>query len=258
MQTIVTTLLFPDGAPGLVTHVAPWFDARFFPVEELAGRLEAQEHRRHIKTHTPADGIPWFPDASYIAVYRDGRDAFMSFLNHMRGLRPDVMVAMAASAAEEGIAFGDRPPLEDVHEFFAWWLDTGVFFHHLASFWAHCDEENVLLAHYDDMTADLAGEMRRVADFLELEVDEDRFPAQVEQCTFAAMKARPDEISDYDRLFVNGAETFLYKGTNGRWRDVLTPAELDAFARAQAEALPADAVAWLTGTAADRRRLLTK
>jgi aryl sulfotransferase len=258
MQTIVTTLLFPDGAPGPVMHVAPWFDARFFPVEELAGRLEAQDHRRQIKTHTPADGIPWFPDASYIAVYRDGRDAFMSFLNHMRSMRPDVIIAMASSAIEEGIPTGEMPPLDDVHEFFDFWLKNGPYFRHVASFWAHRDEDNVLFAHYDDMQADLAGQMRRVARFLGIQVDEARFPALVEQCTFAAMKARPDEISDFDRVFVGGGDAFLYKGTNGRWRDVLTPDELARFERIQAERLPPEAIAWLTGSPEERKGLLTR
>src|SRR5206468_12107470 len=75
MQTIVVELLFPDGdAPGPVTHIAPWIDARFEPIDVVLERLEAQTHRRSIKTHTAADGIPWFSDASYIVVGRDGRD----------------------------------------------------------------------------------------------------------------------------------------------------------------------------------------
>jgi aryl sulfotransferase len=59
MQTIVNTLMFPDGAPGPVMVMAPWLDARFDPVEVLLERLDAQTHRRALKTHTPADGIPW-------------------------------------------------------------------------------------------------------------------------------------------------------------------------------------------------------
>src|SRR5437016_1680692 len=53
MQTIVVSLLFPDGnVPGPVMETAPWLDARFEPVEEVVGRLDAQTHRRAIKTHT--------------------------------------------------------------------------------------------------------------------------------------------------------------------------------------------------------------
>ena len=43
------------------------------------------------------------------------------------------------------------------------------------------------------------------------------------------MKARADEIADFEEHFVGGADTFLYKGTNGRWRDVLTADELAAY-----------------------------
>jgi aryl sulfotransferase len=250
MQTIVTELLFPDGAAAPVMELAPWIDARFRPVDELTERLERQTHRRQIKTHTPADGIPWYPDASYITVYRDGRDAFMSFLNHMRNLRPEVIIELALSAPGDGIdvAPGGSLPLDDVHEFFDWWLDSPTFFHHLASFWPHRDEANVLFAHYDDLQADLAGEMQRVADFLGIDFDPEARPDLVERCTFAGMKGRADEIGEFESRWVGGADTFLYKGTNGRWRDVLTPDELDRFEQRQREVLPPDALRWLTET----------
>jgi aryl sulfotransferase len=83
MQTIVVALLFPDGAPGRVTEISPWIDHRSEPVDSLMARVDAQSHRRCMKTHTPADGIPWYPTASYIVVGRDGRDAFMSYWNHI-------------------------------------------------------------------------------------------------------------------------------------------------------------------------------
>ena len=42
----------------------------------------------------------------------------------------------------------------------------------------------------------------------------------------------------------DGPDTFLYKATNGRWREVLTDQELDAFDRRCEERLPPDAFAW--------------
>src|SRR6202030_396285 len=129
-----------------------------------------------VKTHTAADGIPWFPSASYIVVGRDGRDAFMSFLNHMRSMRPDLMMEMAISAVAEGIEFAGPPPLDDFHKFYAWWLESPIWFEHVASFWAHRHESNVLFAHFNDMTDDLDGEMRRVAQFIGIEIDEARRP----------------------------------------------------------------------------------
>jgi aryl sulfotransferase len=251
-QTIIVTLLHPDGAPGAVIDVAPWIDARFEPVDDVVARLDAQTGRRCVKTHTPADGIPWFPDASYIVVARDGRDAFMSFLNHMRNMRPDVLMQLAVSAMEEGIEIpGGMPPVEDVHEFYDYWIREQFYFQHLASFWAHRDEPNVHFVHYDDLKADLEAEMRTIAAFLGIAVDEARWAELADRCTFASMKARSDEIGDFGRAFIGGADTFLYKGTNNRWRGVLTDEELAAFERASAELLPPDAVAWLNRVPGD-------
>lgn len=248
MQTIVNTLLFPNGGlPGPIMEIAPWIDARFEPLEPMLARLDAQEHRRSIKTHTPADGIPWYPTASYVVVGRDGRDAFMSFVNHVQNMRPDVVEALIGSAIAEGIEVGPPPPFDDLHAFFAEWLAEGALFHHIGTFWNHRGEPNVYFAHYDDLQADLEGEMRRVAEFLQLDVADERWPELVERCTFASMKARGDEIGAFDEHFVGGAQTFFHQGTNGRWRDVLTEAELDAYERRVAELLAPEAAVWLAG-----------
>ena len=69
---------------------------------------------------------------------------------------------------------------------------------------------------------------------------------QVERCTFASMKARSNEIADFETHFVGGAETFLYKGSNGRWRDVLTAEELVVFDHRCEQLLPSEATAWTT------------
>jgi aryl sulfotransferase len=248
MQAIVTTLLFPDGAPGPVFEIAPWLDARFEPVEDTLARLDAQTHRRQIKTHTPADGIPWFDDASYIVVGRDGRDACMSFLNHMRILQPELGGRLFATAIEEGIPIeGPPPPVDDVHAFFDWYLGAGIQLDHIATFWAHHGEANVAFVHYDDLKADLDGQMREVATFLGIEIDEARWPDQVAACTFEGMKARADEIADFESHFVGGADAFLYKGTNGRWRDVLTEEELARYDEVVARTLSPECATWLAG-----------
>jgi len=250
MQTIIAELMFPTRAPGPVFDIAPWLDARFEPVDAVMQRLEAQTHRRSIKTHTAADGIPWCPLASYVVVGRDGRDATMSFLNHMRNLRPELFPDLIASAVEEGIdlgAGGPPPPVDDIHAFFSWCVDDNPqWFEHIASFWPHRDEPNVLFVHYNDMQTDLDRQMRRVAAFLEIDVDEQQWPNQVERCTFAAMKQRSAEIADFDALFVGGADTFLYKATNGRWHDVLTADEVDRFELRARQLLPPDAIGWAT------------
>ena len=168
----------------------------------------------------------------------------MSYWNHWHNMRREALPHLAAGAADDGIT-ARLPPVDDVHEFFTWWLDEfPLWFEHVASFWPHRDERNVLFAHYNDMQADLDREMRRVASFLGVSIDDQRWSSQVQHCTFASMKARSDEIGSFERGWVGGADTFLYKATNGRWRDVLTDDELAAFERRCEERLPADAFAW--------------
>jgi len=56
------------------------------------------------------------------------------------------------------------PPVDDIHEFFSWCLyENPMWFEHVASFWEHLGEENVLFVHFNDLQADLDGQMRRVA-----------------------------------------------------------------------------------------------
>jgi aryl sulfotransferase len=244
-QTIVASLLWPDGdAPGPVMMLSPWIEFELFPRDFVEATLAAQTHRRFMKSHTPADGIPFFDDAKYIVVGRDGRDAFMSLCNHIENFKHEAREALNLRAAADGV-----PPMPgwngDVHGFFAEWLKEPMHLEHIASFWARRHDPRVLFVHFNDLKADLGGEMRRIARFLELEIPEAKWPARVARCTFEAMRARSDEIGSFEIAFEGGAKSFLFKGTNGRWRDVLTPAELAAYEERVAELLPPDGAAWL-------------
>jgi aryl sulfotransferase len=243
-QTIVHSLMWPDGdGPLPVMTVAPWLEAQFNPLDETLERLAAQTHRRQIKTHTPADGIPFLGDAKYIFVARDGRDAFMSWCNHRASMKQDMVGALNARAMADGI-----PPMPqwdgDVHGFFTQWIGDAMMLRHVKTYWERRDAPNLLLLHYTDLKSDLAGEMRRVADFLDIRVPEARWPELVERCGFESMRSRSDEIGTF-HLFEGGSQSFLFKGTNGRWRDVLTHDELARYAKRVAEILPAEAAAWL-------------
>jgi aryl sulfotransferase len=60
-----------------------WIDARMFPVvlEEQLAELAALRHRRILKSHLAADGLPIWPEVRYVVVGRDPRDVFMSLVN---------------------------------------------------------------------------------------------------------------------------------------------------------------------------------
>ena len=244
-QTIVASLLWPDGkAPDAVWNLSPWIDAQFVPIDVVLARLERQTHRRFMKTHTPADGFPMWDDAKYIFVARDARDAFMSFCHHREIFNEDTRVSLNRRALEDGVP--PMPPWDgDVHGFFGSWLAEGSIFRHVSTFWALRHQPNVLLVHYNDLKRDLGAEMRRIADFLDISVPDAKWPAVVERCTFESMKARGSEIGSVDAIFNGGVQGFLFKGTNGRWRDVLTSAELEAYRKRMADFLPEEAARWL-------------
>jgi aryl sulfotransferase len=244
-QTIVASLLWPAGdAPGPVMDLAPWWDANFFPVEDLAARLEAQTFRRMIKTHLPVEALPWFDTGFYVAVFRDGRDAFMSYVNHIASFRDDVRERLNAAAVAKGLE--PMPRYDgDLHALYATWIGSTRFpLAMLRGWWERREQPNVLLVHFNDLKADLDGEMRRIARFLGIALDPEPWPGQVERCTFEAMKRRRAAIGRFDS-FVGGGESFLHKGTNGRWRDVLTDDELARYDAAVARFLSGDMAAWL-------------
>jgi aryl sulfotransferase len=245
MQTIVASLLWPEGNfPGTVMEMGPWFDGLIFDFDKLSARLEAQTHRRYIKTHTPADGIPIFETASYIVVERDGRDAFVSFVNHRKHLRDDLIERLNAEAMAQGI----DPVMKfdgDIHGFFERWITDAPTLRHLASWWELRGEPNVLLVHYNDLLADLDGEMRRVAGFLDIDIPPALWPGVVERCSFDRMRADTDKVGDFQRIVEGGAKTFLFKGTNGRWREVLTEGELQRYQDRVEELLAPEAAYWL-------------
>jgi aryl sulfotransferase len=244
-QAIVASLLWPAGdLPAPVQQLSPWIEFELMPHELVSKTLAAQTHRRFMKSHTPADGIPFFADAKYVVVGRDGRDAFMSMCNHAEKFKEEVRAGLNERAAADGVPL--MPGWDgDVHGFFRNWLEASFHFEHLASFWQRRDDPRVLLVHFNDLKLDLEGEMRRIASFLDIPVPESQWPLAVERCTFEAMRERSAWLGAFEIAFEGGARSFLFKGTNGRWRDVLTSAELEAYARRVSEFLSPEAAAWM-------------
>ena len=61
-------------------------------------------------------------------------------------------------------------------------------------------------------------------------------------------------MGNVDMIFKGGLKSFVFKGTNGRWRGVLTADELAAYDRRLAGAVPPECAAWL----AQGRRALAR
>ena len=259
VQRIVDMLLRGSTEPRKVMDEYPWLEARFIPQELVAGQLAASPGRRSLKSHSPLTALPFREDALYINVARDPRDAMMSFHNHSTHLAEPLLALFDETGANDpeiGAPYPRAP--KRPRAFFRRWLrdeahapfddfTASEFFALERSFWDAQDLPNVLLVHYNDLKADREGEMRRIARFCGLEPPEGLWPDLVEAAGFETMKRDGSKlIGAAEAGFVGGAQTFLHKGTNGRWRGVLTEADLaDHEALLAAETTP-DLADWLT------------
>ena len=79
MQMICALLILQTAElPARLTELSPWLDFLGTPLDDVRVCLDSQTHRRFIKTHTPLDGIPIDPRATYIVVARHPLDAAVS------------------------------------------------------------------------------------------------------------------------------------------------------------------------------------
>jgi len=262
MQRIVSLLLFgPRPLPAPLSELSPWIDMRLPPLDGVIETIERQQHRRFVKSHLPLDALPFYPEVRYIWVARDTRDVFMSLWNHYHS-HTDAAYEMMSAGDPEGGPLPRCP--EDPREFWRSWITRASFpwesdgwpywshHYHAASFWPFLRLPNLLAVHYNDLLADLEGQMRRVAVFLGITVPEEEWPALVEAARFRSMReeairqeakrSKPDE----PKVWKDGAASFFFKGTNGRWRAVLTPADLALYDQAAA-ALDPELRTWLEG-----------
>ncbi|MCP4425575.1 MAG: sulfotransferase domain-containing protein, partial [Chloroflexi bacterium] len=121
---------------------------------------------------------------------------------------------------------------------------------HLQSWWARRHLPNILFVHFNDLLADLDGQMRRIAAFLNIPVNETVWPDLGKKATFKTMKANAENIVAGGGSFLfGGAQRFLYKGTNGRWRGVLTLSELELYEAKAKKQLSQERQQWLERTA---------
>jgi aryl sulfotransferase len=180
VQMICALLVFQTSdLPAPLSELSPWLDWLVTPRDEVYARLAAQDHRRFLKTHTPLDGIPLDPRATYVVVARHPLDMAVSLYHQGDNLDRERIRQLTGQAEPDGPPV-PRPPLRD---WLVSWIDRDVgsreemdslpgVMWHLSDAWARRDEPNVTLVHYDDLSADLEDEMRRLASSLDITVPE--------------------------------------------------------------------------------------
>ncbi len=264
MQMQVALLLFrtPD-LPAPLAKLSPWLDMNTRSLDELRADLDAQTHRRFIKTHTPLGGLPWRDSVTYLHVSRDPRDVALSWDNHMDNIDLDRLLELRMSS----VGMDDLPELgldkveppvrldDPVDRFWHWVEGDGVagstsglgnLVNHSRSFWEVRDRPNVHLFHYGDLRDDLAGQMTFLAEALGVDPPTEEL---VEAARCEQMKARSAQLApNSDVNLWHSADQFFHKARSGEWRDLVGDDGLPRYEAAMRTATDdEELIAWLHG-----------
>jgi len=235
MQMICALLVFGTAdLPAPLAWLSPWVDHAVEPAADVLARLESQDHRRFVKTHTPLDGIPLDHRATYVVVARHPLDLAVSLYHQGANIDRARLAALTGVPAR---SVQERPA---VHDWLADWIRRDVtaleqpdslvgVLHHLGDAWSRRAAPNVLLVHYADLLADLEGEMRRVAERLGISVLDEAWPGLVEAATFAQMRSRAAEMAPDVLGVLKDPAAFFRRGRSGAGRELLTRNELAAY-----------------------------
>ena len=244
MQSLIAMLIF--GKPGMdieIRRISPWLDCGFRDNQAIAATLNAQDHRRCIKSHTPFDGITYDPQCTYIAVYRHPMDVHFSMRDHHRNMKDPILRDRFPDDIREGFRLfvKGRSPDGGSDD-----MTLDAIVHHFLSFrdWAHLP--NVHLFHYADMTRDLAHEVNRLQYLLGYHHPQSVVDDIVRGGQFETMQgnARKNATPGGSEL-LRDAAAFFSSGSSGKWSGHLTDADIALYQAEIAEMLPPEDVLWL-------------
>jgi aryl sulfotransferase len=268
MQMICALLIFQTPEPPApLGRLSPWLDWLITPREEVLQKLEAQSHRRFIKTHTPLDGVPLDSRATYIVVGRHPLDMAVSLYHQSSNINRERVRELTGRAGEPDQPRRPRPSL---HEWVLSWIEAqprpedeldslpGVMWH-LSDAWGRRTDPSqpapvgggdalgpaVLLVHYDDLSADLEGQMRHLADLLGIDVPEYKWPGLVHAARFEQMRASAARQAPHPAGVLKDPSAFFRRGYSGAGAEVLSAEELSGYYARTSRLGPPDLLDWL-------------
>jgi aryl sulfotransferase len=196
------------------------------------------------------DALVFSDKAKYIYLGRDGRDVLWSMYNHHVSANDFWYEALNETPGRVGPPI--EKPAETVTQYYHDWLDQDgypwwSFWENLRTWWAIRNLPNVYFVHFANLKSDMPGEIRRIAEFLGVPIDEEKWESILLHCSFNYMKANATKSVPLGGVFWDGgAQSFIHKGTNGRWRDVLSEDEALKYEQLAVDKLGAECAHWLT------------
>jgi hypothetical protein len=199
--------------------------------------------RRFFKTHTALDGIPYYPQCTYITVYRDPRDVFFSMRNHAANITMEAFDEFANSdLAEEFRSWIEKPVVKggDLDFSLAQYVDIYLSYKRFDHLY------NIHFFHYSDMKRDLSGAIAAIAAALDITVDANDIEQIARTADFDNMRGNPEQFTPGIKINLwKDNQRFFNKGSNGQWRDAISAEDIALYDDRISILLPADQIAWL-------------
>jgi hypothetical protein len=244
LQMICALLIFqtPD-LPVPLQELSPWLDDPENERHQLFTKLQAQNHRRIIKTHAALNEILIDPRVTYIVAARHPLDIIISGYNQWD--------TVLRGRIERRYGQDQPARIPTPHEWMLRTIDQEYpredalsrIMRHISDAWTRCSEQDIVLIHYADLSADLEGQMRRLSARLGISVPTTTWPSLVEAASFEQMRAAADRIQPLGNI--KDPAAFFRRGKSGVGRTLLTDAELARYYARAAQLAPADLLAWL-------------
>ena len=184
------------------THISqksPWLERMF---QAPRNALHTMPSPRLLKTHLNYGSVPKGP-SRYIYVARDGRDVAAS-IHNFRNLQ---------------LAFP-----KSFNKFISGKVSGGSWFQHVKDWWANEDGLNLLFLTYEDIRADPEANIRRIAAFIGVTLDDARLTRTLERSSLAFMREHENK---FDFLHMLAGEQgllggrFIHEGKTGGAPDMI-------------------------------------
>ncbi|XP_077980466.1 sulfotransferase 1C4-like [Glandiceps talaboti] len=202
-----------------------------FDMNEMASPRVLVSHLRY--EFLPRQYEEKKPKVIYVA--RNPKDVAVSTFHFVQKELPAVNKEPYANFGEFLEDFGDAKNGSQIVLY-----DGTPWRDHVTTWWNRRHEPNVLFVTFEDMKRNLQNSVRKVAEFLEVKLDDEAVERIAHHCSFDSMKKNPMALkADYcaNTLKVNASEAspFIRKGKVGGWKEHFTVAENENFDKAYKE-----------------------
>jgi hypothetical protein len=211
LQAILGLLFDETGLLSHVSEFAPFFeiDATWPTEESSIARKYSDIHKllRHrcFNTHLIPELMPVFPTARYIYVMRRGKDVVTSFFHHLK------------NQANAGGGY-DQPFSTFLDEWLEGSMPYGKWESHIRKWGVEndvIDKGQILHLYYEDMISDLPSSIRKIAEFLQIPLSEERLLSDlVPRLTFEGMRSEGNRYQPISVAWAPGFN-FLRNGKVG-------------------------------------------